>query len=409
MSKFLIALAVAGCLGATSSSAQTFQDEGTAVGVQCAASSVNNVGEVVGTCVDSRGLHVPFYSTQPGVSVSFPLLVAGQSCGAGADNDAGEVVGECADANDVAQAVYWITGSGTVNPLAALLGDVSSSASAINAQGAIVGVSSDGTDVDHPVLWAAGTSNAVLLPMGLLNLAGANCVTVDVQNGSGTQPVIIGNCPDGSGHNTPVIWTPTGLFQAYVPAVLSKPWGAVFCAAGTINDAGYVLGACDFGPSKGSRTAVWLTPTNTTLTPLVLNITDTSTGQTLRNDGIAINAKGEVVGQYQFVDGFSESYYWNVVNDQFQAIPPLPNGGTAAVSGISDTSVVIGVSETGPGTMEAFLWTTAGGALPIPFVTGGDNDGVTDISRNGCYVAGASEVSSLHNVHATVAKLCTPS
>jgi probable HAF family extracellular repeat protein len=73
-------------------------------------------------------------------------------------------------------------------------------------------------------------------------------------------------------------------------------------------------------------------------------------------------------------------------------LPSLLFCETLVATDLSDTSLVVGVSETNYGHEHAFEWTVAGGTVDLGVLPGGNNSAVGAISRNGAYGAGTSEV-----------------
>ena len=112
-----------------------------------------------------------------------------------------------------------------------------------------------------------------------------------------------------------------------------------------------------------------------------------------RNMGTALNANGQIIGEYEGASHFANPYYWDPDAGTVAAIAPLPGGSTCMATGLSDTSVVVGVSETNHGrAAHAIEWTVADGTVDLGVLPGGNHSTVGAISRNGGYAAGASEV-----------------
>jgi len=383
--------------------ADTLIDEGTVAGLQCSGNAVNDSGVVVGSCLNTTGTRTAFVALTAGSETVLPPLVAGQDCDTSAITNGGVVIGSCLDAQGRTQAVSWLAGQPSNAPvLLAAAAGVSTAVLGGNHQGAFVGVSLNGTLTGTPVLWQAGQTNPIALPgPGLLGLGNTNCVALDAAPGSGSAPAIVGVCPDGNGLPVPVYWTPTGLLGAYVASVLPKPANSVACAATATNAAGQVMGTCDFGPAVGLKTVRW---PNASGAPAVL----TAVAGNARNAGVAMNASGLIVGQYLSASDVPLPYYWNPDTNDVQAIPSLSSGGPATVTTISDTSVVMGNSETDAGTTHAFTWTTTGGSVDLGTLTGGSNSSASMISNNGCFAAGSSEIAG-HAGHAFADTLCASS
>ncbi|WP_206996159.1 hypothetical protein [Trinickia mobilis] len=232
-------------------------------------------------------------------------------------------------------------------------------------------------------------------------MGNTNCIALDAAPGNATTPAILGVCPDGAGHPTPVVWTPTGLLGAYVASVPGPPANSVSCAASQINATGQILGTCDFGSGIGTKTVRWPSANGAAV---VLS----SVAGSPRSVGVEMNASGAIVGQYLSAGDVSLPFYWNPDANVVQAIPALASGAAAAVSGISDTGVVMGDSEIDAGTSHAFKWTAASGVTDLGTLAGGNNSSVSMTSNNGCFATGNSEVAG-HANHAFADSLCVPS
>jgi len=400
--RIIFATAVIGSVCADPVQADTLTDEGTAAGLQCSGNAVNDSGVVVGSCLNTTGVPTAFVASTAGSETVLPPLVAGQACVANAITNTGTIIGGCGDATGRTQTVTWLASQPTTAPsVLASLGGIGTIPLGGNHQGAVVGASVNGTLIATPVLWPAGQTTPVALPgPGLLGLGNTNCVALDAAPGSGTAPPIIGVCPDGSGRPAPVIWNPTGLLGAYVASMLPAPANSVSCVATRVNGASQVLGTCDFGPGVGPKTVRWSSATGPAAVLTAVNGSP-------RNVGVSMNANGAIIGQYLSADEVSLAFYWNPDANDVQAIPALSSGASAAVTTISDTSVVMGSSETDSGTGHAFKWTAAGGVVDLGTLTGGSNSSVSMISSNGCFATGDSEVVG-HADHAFSDTLCAP-
>ena len=384
----------------------SWTDEGTSVGLQCSAADVNDAGTVVGTCISTGYVRIAFMAATAGSPVALaPLTTSGNggvACEAGGIDNApvssAVIVGSCQDASSVWQAVYWTASNPSatptlLQPLPILAGlrlapDVSTRAAATNSQGVIVGVSVDGSGNDTPVVWSsAGVPTALNAP---LTGSVQNCSPVDISDAA--TPAIIGNCPAGAagaGKNRAVLWT--SATSAYV--VLPVPGAASYCSAQEINTAGQILGECVYLGTNGAspdtyRTVRWGSGGTGPTVMLTVN------GNTsLRNAGVGMNASGQIAGNHLVAGGYPLPFLWDPsTGTNAIGIVALPGGSRGTATGIGDNGVVAGCDETA-GVSEAFV--SHGGATPIaiaPLKAGG-NDCATSISRSGGNIAGASEIS----------------
>lgn len=352
--------------------------------------------------VDTNGISNAAVRLSPGTLTPLSPLVTGQPCSTGAITNSGLIVGSCRDSAGRGQAVLWSASTPTAAPVQLFgpAGTLRSSASAVNQQGAVVGVSAINNDTIYPTLWPAGSSSGVALPISLLALVGlgnTNCVAVDVADNAtsgANTPVVVGNCPDGQGRPLAVIWIWNpgllGVGASYVVSALPIPSGAQFCAVSAINVLNEALGTCDYGPGLGNgpHTVRWAA--NGGAATVLGGVSGFA-----RNSGTAINANGQIIGEYTGAGDFANPFYWDPTAGTITAIAPLSGGSTCVATDLSDTSLVVGVSETNDGHEHAFESTVAGGTVDLGVLSGGYNSTVSAISRNGAYAAGASEVTGL--------------
>ena len=387
----------------TTAEAFTLENDGTGPGQQAGANAVNNSGQMVGSFIDNTGLSNAYVRLSPGTLTPLPPLVAGQPCTAESITDSGRIAGSCRDGAGRGQPVQWSASTPTAAPVQ-LFGPaltVRSGANAVNQQGAEVGVSATINDTFYPMLWPAGSAGGVALPISLLALVGlgsTNCVAVDAADGSATTPVVVGNCPDLQGRPLAVIWTWSpgllGVGAGYSVSLLPIPSGAQFCAVSAINVLTQALGTCDYGPGNGPRTVRWAANGGAATVLTSVN------GVVVHNSGIAINANGQIVAEYIGAGDFRNPVYWDPDAGTVAAIAPLPGGSTCVATDLSDTSVVVGQSETLYGHAHAFAWTLTGGTVDLGVLPGGNNSAVSSIAHGGAYAAATSEGGGNHTAEA---------
>ena len=374
----------------TAAQGASLENDGTGPGQQASGAAVNNSGQMVGRFLDTSGVSNADVRLSAGTLTPLPPLVTG------AITNSGLIVGSCRDSAGRGQVVLWSASTPTAAPLQLFgpSGTLRSSANAVNQQGAVVGVSAINNDTIYPTLWPAGSSSGVALPISLLALVGlgnTNCVAVDVADGSASTPVVVGNCPDGQGRPLAVIWIWNpgllGVGAGYGVSALPLPSGAQFCVVSEVNGLNQVLGTCDYGPGNGPRMVRWAANGGAAIVLTSVN------GVVVRNSGTAINANGQIIGEYIGAGDFANPFYWDPDAGTITVIAPLPGGSTCVATDLSDTSVVVGVSETNYGHEHAFEWTVAGGTVDLGVLPGGNNSAAGAISHNGQFAAGTSEVS----------------
>ncbi|WP_431513901.1 HAF repeat-containing protein [Variovorax sp. DAIF25] len=384
------------------------QDIGISSGPQCAGTSVNNSGHVVGACAEADGMASGFVALAPGGAVDLGHLMGGRSCSASAVTNSGRIIGSCLNGNSLSTAVVWNSATPqvtqTLDPLPLVLlppspAGVRTRATAFSQSGVVAGVSVNANNTALPVVWYPENGTANALPEGLLGLGATNCAPADVDDyaANPARPDIVGNCPGSNGRPQAVFWSANGLLGGYTSAALPLPAGATFCAASTLNS-GKILGYCDFG-AQGGRTALW---PNKTTAPALLSTNPA------RNSGIDLNASGGVIGQYQNSTGESIPFYWDTANNIRTDIPSLSGGFKINVTDIGDNGMVVGTSELIDGSRHAISWTPSTSTVDLGTLPGGENSGARVLSQSGCYLTGSSEVGAGHATHAFVQNLCAP-
>lgn len=172
-----------------------------------------------------------------------------------------------------------------------------------------------------------------------------------------------------------------------VSLVLALPFVAAAQAASLedeVNVLNQAMGTCDYGPGNGPRTVRW--GANGGAATVLTGVSGFA-----RNRGTALNANGQIIGKYEGAGDFANPFYWDPDAGTVVAIAPLPGGSICVATDLSDTSLVVGVSETLNGHAHAFEWTAAGGSVDLGVLSGGNNSAAGAISQNGQFAAGTSE------------------
>lgn len=389
-----LCLAASASFGLVTSTAHAaLIDEGTGSGLQCGGNSIDDSGREVGTCTDAIGVSNAFVAVTAGTEQTLSPLVSGRNCSAGRIVNSGAIIGSCQDTNTASQAVVWSATNpgGSATKLPPLLGQVRSAATAINQNGIVVGMSVDDNDTTTPVIWLTNTA-ATVLPVGLLGLASTNCSPTDVSDTSGSaSPIVVGNCPNGQGTATPVIWTKGVL--GYAAALLALPSGAISCGVSEVNIVGQAMGSCEFASAFDPKTVRW----SAAGVPQVLA---TVAGSTARNVGADMNASGQIAGVYLTSADFGQPFFWDpATGNNATAIAAIAGGNRAGVVGIGNNGTVTGNSEVSSGNTHPFTWTASGGTVDQGTL-GGTNAAVSGMSPSGHELSGSSEVPG-EKVHAT--------
>jgi hypothetical protein len=369
---------------------------GHAAGAQCSASDVNDSGVVVGSCKpgNTNGSLVAWVSTA-GSQISLPPLTTGKGCGAGGIANSGVVIGSCLDAGSVPFAVTWSsTSPGTspikLAPLPGLLGlgaDVSTSVGAYSQSGFVAGQSVGGNGNSTAVLWLPGSGTPVQV-----SGRGDNCAVVDVANSSsGVNPVVLLNCPSGTGAVTPKVATPTGLLGTYVVAALAKNSGSSYCAGTAINTSLQVIGTCVFSAAPFGRAAFWANPSATARVLNLPNFSGDSVGK--RSAGMFLNDLGHLVYRYQMSDGRQNDGFSDPVNNVVLSIPPLHADATVVATALGDNDLVIVAGDNGSENTQAAIFNPASPLVvtPVPFFGGGAKSLLVTASKGGAYAVGTAE------------------
>jgi len=286
-------------------------------------------------------------------------------------NDRGEVVGSSTDTNGITQAFRWQ--NGRMTGLGFLPGGTSSVASAINKQGEITGradVPLTHAHYQHAFLYTSNT----LFDIG--TLGGSNSVGLAINRWGDIagSSWLITNVPDAH--------TPESFLWRSNQFIHIPPWGgnAWSCDAFGINDTGWLAGNTFlYSPNPRWWAYVWYdfngNYSNDVGDMILLgSLAPKNSGgeYSLAND---INEIGQAVGwtgitnvldpRHAFLVTRSNGYWkvpfltdgMNPTNHLMQDLGALesPNNNSVAYS-INNGSWIVGTSETGSGTNQAFLW-----------------------------------------------------
>lgn len=373
-------------------SAYAWTNENPGSASQCAAVDVNDAGTVVENCkVANTSAAFVTVAGSTAQLAALPGTAGGVPCSVSMINNAGSgketVVGSCRDANNVSQAVSWNSSSPgaptQLLPFAGLLGIIGNGliagATGVNVQGVVIGKSIDGNDSILPVYWATGSNSATPLNSPLL-APQANCVPVDINDAK--TPSAVGNCPGGrlgGGKNVAVLWPTLGSAYSALPV----PSGASYCSARQINVNGQILGECIYG-SDTNRTVVWGGGGSG---PTVLQTINGSPA--LRTVGMDLSDTGLVAVKFLAgagQAGFYEPALWNPTSSNASSIA-LPFGAIhGVVLGIGNNGKMVGNYETSAGDVHPFH-VEAGSLAAVDdgAPAGGPNARVTAWSKGGVY------------------------
>jgi probable HAF family extracellular repeat protein len=214
----------------------------------------------------------------------------------------------------------------------------------ISEQGQVVGMKQVAFDQSVPFSWRRGR----LVDLPIEKAAG---VASDVSD-EGWALGVQSDSPFLGG--TPVAWTPAGrLVTLPVLPPGTVPSGDV---AGTsrINDRGRV--ALDLVVDGVNRAAVWRVGGNVTLLP-------TLGGSTSR--AVAINRRGDVIGQSSTADGASHASLWRARDRRIVDLGTLTGSGNSRALVLDDRGDVVGLSVGADGGDRPFLW-RAGTMTELP-------------------------------------------
>jgi uncharacterized membrane protein len=261
------------------------------------------------------------------------LATPGRNSRANDINAAGVVVGEAEPAGIERPYPAWWDMTGALTELP---GDFSGYARAVNDAGVVVGVSD--VDGQSPLRWENPSTPATALP----TLAGGanDAVPYDVNNDG----VVVGYSrgPDGIRHA--VRWAAAGGVSA-----LETPAGYVSCFASSINDAGFVVGACGTATVGVSAAVRWDTTGGATVLPAF---------GTSYAEAVGISEAGLIVGTALDTAGRYTAVRWGA----FGTVTRLATlGGPHGVAyGINDTGTIVGRTMVADNSFHATSWRNAG-------------------------------------------------
>jgi uncharacterized membrane protein len=398
---FLPAVALfAASIHAPGAAAASLTNLGHNAGAQCMASDVNDSGIAAGACSapNGTGPTVAWVANGSGGEFALAPLATGRSCSASGISNNGLVIGGCVDASGVGFAVTWAAPGTTVVkllPQSGLLGlgaDVSTEAAAFNDHGDIAGSSNSGAANSTAVIWKAGSTTPVTV-----SSPGDNCVPVDIAEPVGTaNPEVVLDCPNGTGVTKAVVATPTGLLGAYLMTTLAPAPGASYCVAQSINVSLRIMGSCIFPTAPTSRVAFWQPPSTTAV---ALSIT--YNGVAVNTSGAFLNDLGNIVFEFQTVDGKSNAAYMAInaggTVTAIDAIPVLATGRTVHATGFGASDLVVVVGHNADDHMQSAVWNPVFPAVlsPVPpFSGGGPSNALLAVSKSGNQAAGVVEDSA---------------
>ena len=212
--------------------------------------------------------------------------------------------------------------------------------------------------------------------VGLPNIAGrAFCVS----NGANNTGTIAGTCAASlfGTSRLPVIWQNGAVSQ------LPLPGGETLGDANDVNTAGVAVGSINSGSLQ--RAAIYSGGTATV-------ITQTTSGGSFFTTAFGINDSGRVVGT-----GIDPANAARNVGMVFEIggttateVGALPGANGALAFGVGNGGHVVGSSMMNQGSGLPFIWTPAGGMVPIPLPTGTTQGSARAVNTAGWAVGTAS-------------------
>lgn len=192
--------------------------------------------------------------------------------------------------------------------------------------------------------------------VGLPNLSGFPYCVANSANDSGVTVGVCATTVFGSGR-VPVIW------QNGVAAQLPLPSGESIGDANGVNASGVAAGSADGGSTQGAviysgGTGAWLSQTTTSgcffRTAFDINNSDLIVGFGIDPSNAARNV----------------GIIYHIGDANASEVGALPGGNGAIAFGVSNAGHVVGSSMMNQGSGLPFIWTQAGGMVPIPLATG---------------------------------------
>jgi probable HAF family extracellular repeat protein len=339
---------------------------------------------VVASAVLAGGLvPQPTAAGPPAVTVAFPTAPDGRPVELPTKlNDRGQVVGAFITPPFTVTTVVWRGGR------IAELGPASPPGSGLNPrdiseQGQVVGMKQPAFDQGTPFSWRRGQ----LVDLPIERAAG---IASDVSD-HGWALGVQSDSPFASG--TPVAWTPAGVLVTLPePPPGTVPSGDV---AGTrrIKDRGQI--ALDLVVDGVNRAAVWRVGGSVTLLP-------TLGGPASR--AVAINRRGDVVGQSSTAVGASHAVLWRARDRRIVDLGTLTGAGNSQGLLLNDRGDVAGLSAGADGRIRPFLW-RAGTMAELPTLGGTSFSPAAfpvDIDERGRVVGNAESPSAPELRHAVL-------
>jgi probable HAF family extracellular repeat protein len=327
------------------------------------ASSINDLGDVVGYHFDTGGPFSAFFKAHGEAPVSLLTVAGAVNAYAFGINNAGVIIGlnQLGDAGNPVHAIVWSHWDAAPTDLGTL-GGFNSGASGINQEGDVVGYSEIAGGARHAMLWTveSGMVDLSSWPNGCVGTSEAMTVN-DVG-------VIGGTCK-----GAPVLWTATEGMRS-----LPLPNGVSLGEPHAINNANQVVGIFN-----GFGGAIW-TVTNPNVAPV-------ATGLFLPSLPVLVGATVSVTATFTDANGsdsHTASFDWG--DGQTSLATVTADGGNGSLSGShryqSAGEYIVSVTVTDNGGLSAVLSSAAAATKvqvnPPPGATiAGSNIAVTPVDQ----------------------------
>jgi probable HAF family extracellular repeat protein len=332
----------------------------------CAASDINNRGEIVGTCARPAGSNRAVL-WRHGVLTELGVLTGSDESAAAAINEAGVVVGAVrATSEDRSTAFRWADGN--ISALPVPPGTTSTHAFDINAGGTIVGMATGPSGTSpQPVAWR-GT--------GVTPLSGTWGSVIGEARGINNRGDVVGVTYGGIGG---FVWS-DGIFKA-----LASPYGSLPQA---IDDRGVAVGLILTEGGSPEHGAVWgkaLTrippdnprPVTTAPQPVFLGTLGGASSYATR-----VNDRGQILGYSAIAPDREETHPFLWQNGVMRDLSADP-GELSWADDINDQGHVVGGSaDRDDGSTYGALWHN-GVTSRLPLLAGSNNCRATAINEVG--------------------------